>query len=110
MKFATIHIKKGDTVKVIAGREKGKSGKVLAVMPKKETVLIEKINFVKRHRKPSQQFKQGGIMEKESPLHWSNVMLMCVKCNKPVRVKNKVIDGKNNRTCIKCGDLLEASK
>ncbi len=110
MKFEQSHIKRGDQVKIICGKEKGKTGKVLAVYPKRERVLIEKLNMVKRHRKPSQQFKQGGIIEKEAPLHWSNVMVMCGKCNKPVKVKCKLIDKKQSRVCAKCGELLDTVK
>jgi large subunit ribosomal protein L24 len=110
MKFETAHIKKGDMVKVIAGKEKGKTGKVLAVYPKREKLLIEKLNFVKRHMKPSQQYKQGGIIEKEAPLSWSNVMIVCGKCGKPTRVRHKVIEEENSRVCYKCGELLTQVK
>lgn len=110
MKFEIAHIRKGDLVKVIAGKEKGKTGKVLTVYPKRERVLVEKLNMVKRHMKPSQQYKQGGIVEKELPLHWSNVMVMCEKCNRSVRVKHKVIEEKNCRICVKCGEILDRNK
>lgn len=110
MKFEAIQIKKGDTVKVVSGREKGKTGKVLAVYPKREKVLIEKLNMVKRHMKPTQQYKQGGIVEKESPLSWANIMIMCVKCNKAVRIKHKTVAKKPARVCAKCGEMLEAVK
>jgi len=110
MKFEQTNIKKGDTVKVMVGKEKGKSGKVLAVYPKRERLLIEKLNMVKRHMKPNQKFKQGGIVEKEASIHWSNVMIMCGKCNKPVRVKHKLIEKKNTRVCGKCGELFTAVK
>lgn len=110
MKFDNIGIKKGDTVQIITGKEKGKTGKVLAVYPKREKILIEKLNMVKRHMKPNQQFKQGGIVEKEAPLQRSNVMIMCGKCNKPVKIKNKVIDSKNSRACSECGELLGVVK
>ena len=108
MKFESAHIKKGDMVKVIAGRDKGKSGKILAVLPKRERVVIEKINMVKRHTKPSNKLKQGGIVEKELPLNWSNVMLVCGKCNKPVRIKHKMIGENKNRACVKCGEFFDA--
>lgn len=110
MKFELSHIKKGDQVKITCGKEKGKVGKVLAVYNKRERVLIEKLNMVKRHRKPTQQFKQGGIVEKESPIHWSNVMVMCGKCNKAVKVRRKMIDKKSSRVCAKCGELLDTVK
>ena len=110
MKFEQINIKKGDTVKVITGKEKGKTGRVLAVYPKRERLLVEKLNMVKRHMKPNQQFKQGGIVEKESSIHISNVMVMCGKCAKPVRIKHKLIEKKNSRICAKCGELLDMVK
>ncbi len=110
MKFETVHIKKGDMVKVITGKEKGKTGKVLVVYPKRERLLIEKLNFVKRHMKPNQQYKQGGIIEKEAPLHWSNVMILCGKCNKTTRVKNKIIGKESSRVCRKCGELITQVK
>ena len=105
---AKLHIKKNDQVKVIAGKEKGKTGKILTVMPKKGCVIIEKINFVKRHTRPSGQARQGGILEKEAPIHISNVMVVCNKCNSPVRVGQKALeDGKKARYCKKCGELLD---
>ncbi len=110
MKFETVHIKKGDMVKVITGKEKGKTGKVLAVYPKRERLLIEKLNFVKRHVKPNQQYKQGGIIEKEAPINWSNVMILCGKCNRTTRVRHKVIEKENSRVCCKCGELITQVK
>jgi large subunit ribosomal protein L24 len=105
---AKLHIKKNDQVKVIAGKEKGKTGKILTVMPKKGCVIIEKVNFVKRHTRPSGQARQGGILEKEAPIHISNVMVVCNKCNSPVRVGQKALgDGKKARYCKKCGELLD---
>ncbi len=102
-----MHIKKNDTVKVIAGREKGKTGKVLGVTTDKNRVLIEKINLMKKHQRPDAKGK-GGIVEKESPLHVSNVMLVCSKCNTGVRVGYKTLeDGKKVRVCNKCQELLD---
>jgi large subunit ribosomal protein L24 len=102
-----MHIKKNDTVKVIAGREKGKTGKVLGVTKDKNRVLIEKINLMKKHQRPDAKGK-GGIVEKEAPLHVSNVMLVCSKCNTGVRVGNKTLeDGKKVRVCNKCQELLD---
>ena len=102
-----MHIKKNDTVKVIAGREKGKTGKVLGVTKDKNRVLIEKINLMKKHQRPDAKGK-GGIVEKESPLHVSNVMLVCSKCNTGVRVGYKALeDGKKVRVCNKCQELLD---
>ena len=101
------YIKKGDLVKIIAGKETGKTGKVLQVNIKKGRLLIEKMNMVKRHMKPSQQYKQGGVVEKESSISWSNVMIMCAKCDKAVRVKHKIIEDHNKRVCAKCGEVLD---
>ncbi len=103
-----LHLKKDDQVIVIAGKEKGKTGKVLKVLTKKESVLIEKVNFVKKHSRPNDKNRQGGIIEKEAPLPASNLMVICAKCNVPVRVGRKILeDGKKLRCCKKCGELLD---
>ena len=105
----SIQIKKDDKVKIIAGKDKGKVGKVLKVIRKKNRLLIENINIVKRHTKPSAQNRQGGILESEAPIHWSNVMLMCNKCIEPMRVKKKTLDdGKMVRICSKCSEIQDA--
>lgn len=102
------YIKKDDKVKVIAGKDKGKIGKVLNVNRKSSRVLVEKINIVKRHSKPTAQNKQGGIVEKEMPIQWSNVMVMCNKCVTPARVKmQRLEDGAKIRVCVKCGEALD---
>ncbi|HKZ45923.1 MAG TPA: 50S ribosomal protein L24 [Thermodesulfobacteriota bacterium] len=101
-------IKKNDQVMIIKGKEKGKTGRVIKVDLLKGRMLIEKLNMVKRHAKPSQKHKQGGIIEKEAPLAVSNVMLICDKCKGPVRVGRKVLDdGKKVRYCKKCGEVLD---
>lgn len=103
------HLKKDDKVKVLAGKDKGKIGKVLRVNGKNERVLIENINIVKRHSRPSAQNKQGGIIESEAPIHLSNVALLCNKCMAPVRVKMQVLeDGKKTRVCRKCNEIMDA--
>ena len=105
----TIQIKKDDKVRVIAGKDKGKVGKVLKVIQKKNRLLVENINIVKRHTKPNAQNRQGGILESEAPIHWSNVMLMCNKCIEPVRVKSRTLeDGKKVRICSKCNEIIDA--
>lgn len=109
MKFDISHIKRGDLVQVITGDDKGKTGKVIHVYPKRERVLVEKLNMVKRHMKPNQQYKQGGVIEKEASIQWSNVMVVCSKCNKPVKIKRKLISKEMKRTCAKCGELVEAA-
>ena len=93
---------------VINGKEEGKSGRVLKVLPEKEKAIIEKINFVKRHSRPHGQQRRGGIVEKEAPLHLSNVMLLCEKCNKPVRIGHREVEGgKKVRVCRKCGESFD---
>jgi large subunit ribosomal protein L24 len=100
-------IKVNDTVEVIAGREKGKKGRVLKVFPRSERLVVEKVNFVKRHTRPSQKSRQGGIVEKEGPIHISNVMVFCKKCNRPVRVRRLVgADNVKSRACARCGELF----
>lgn len=98
-----IHVKKGDMVMVITGKDAGKKGKVLEVLPKKGRVVVEKVNIVKRHTKPTQSMPQGGILEKEAPIASSNVMLFCVECNNVTRVSTKVTDAGKVRVCKKCG-------
>ena len=106
--LAKLHFKKDDQAIVIAGKEKGKSGKILRMISKKECVLIEKVNLVKRHSRPSTKNRQGGIIEKESPIHISNVMILCSKCNSPVRIGRKTLeDGKKVRYCKKCGEFID---
>jgi large subunit ribosomal protein L24 len=102
-----LHVKKNDTVVVISGKDKSKSGKVVSIVPKKDGVIVEGINMVKRHTK-ARGSEQGGIVEKEAPLHISNVMLLCGKCKKPVRSKVTVLeDGKKARCCVKCGESFD---
>ena len=102
------HIKKDDKVKVITGKDKGKIGKVLKIVNKKDRILVENINVIKRHTRPSAQNRQGGIVESESPVPWANVMLMCNKCVSPVRVKmQRLDDGKKVRVCRKCNEIID---
>ena len=104
-------IKVNDTVAVIAGKEKGKRGRVLRVLPRDEKVIVEKVNFVKRHTKPSQKQRQGGIVEKEGAIHISNVMLWCEQCKKPRRTRTVTgADGSRSRSCAGCGQIIKASK
>ncbi len=103
-----INIKKDDKVKILVGKDKGKIGKVLKVNRKKNRLLVEKINIVKRHSRPSQKNRQGGIIEKEMPIQSSNVMVMCNKCVTPTRVKmQRLEDGNKVRVCGKCGETLD---
>jgi len=101
-------IKKDDKVKVITGKDKGKIGKVLKVIKKKNRILVENINMVKRHSKPSAKNKQGGIVEGEAAIPRSNIMLMCNKCITPVRIKTQRLeDGKKIRVCRKCNEAID---
>lgn len=101
-------IKKDDTVMVIAGRERGKTGKVLRVLPKKGRVLIERMHLVKRHSKPRGPRGAQGIIEKEAAIDLSNVMPMCDKCNRPIRIgKRRLEDGRQVRVCKRCGEQLD---
>ncbi|MEE9549035.1 MAG: 50S ribosomal protein L24 [Candidatus Binatia bacterium] len=103
-----LHIHKNDSVMVIAGKERGKTGKVLRVLPSKGRALIERVNLVKRHTRPRGPQVPGGILEKEASIHISNLMLMCDKCNAPVRVGKKILeDGEKVRVCRRCGDHLD---
>jgi large subunit ribosomal protein L24 len=100
-------LKKGDMVKVITGKDKGKTGKVLKVISDKDQVVIEKLNIFKKHKRPDQKGK-GGIVEKEGPINISNVMFLCNKCDEGVRVGYKVLDdGEKTRVCKKCNDVLD---
>ena len=102
-----IKIRKGDTIIVIAGDDKGKTGRVLSVDAVKNRVIIEKINFVKRHTKPKGQGQQGGILEKEAPVHISNVMLFDAKAGKGVRVGTRTTkDGKRERVSRATGEVV----
>ncbi|MCP9454490.1 MAG: 50S ribosomal protein L24 [Nitrospira sp.] len=101
-------IKKGDTVVVIAGRERGKRGKVLSVDLKTGRVTVEKLNIIKRHTKPNQKLKQGGILEREAPLALSNVMLLCPVTQKPTRVGIRCLeDGRRVRFSKKSNEVIE---
>lgn len=99
-------VRKGDNVKVLSGKDKGKSGKIIAAFPKSQTVVVENVNKVKRHTKPNIKSPQGGILDKEMPLHVCKVQLICPACNKPTRIAHKVVDGKNLRACKKCGEVI----
>ena len=105
----TYRIRKDDKVMVTAGKDKGKVGKVLKILPKKDAVLVEKVNMVKRHTKANPYAKTpGGIVEKEAPLNVSNVAFLCSACAKPTRVGYKeTVDGKKTRFCKKCGSEID---
>jgi large subunit ribosomal protein L24 len=103
-----VQIRKNDSVMVISGKEKGKTGKVLRVLPKEDSVLIERVNLVKRHSRPRGPQQPGGIVEKEASIPVSNLMIMCDKCNAPVRIGHKILtDGSKIRICRRCGEALD---
>ncbi len=100
-------VRKDDTVMVVAGKERGKTGKIIKVAPKKSRVFIERVNLVKRHSKPRSAQQPGGIIEKEASIHVSNVMIMCDACNAPVRIGHKILeDGQKVRVCRRCGQSV----
>jgi large subunit ribosomal protein L24 len=102
-----MYVRKGDTVKVIAGKEKGKTGKVLKILKDKNRVIVEKVNFVKKHQRPDARGK-GGILQKEGSIHVSDVLVVCSKCDREIRVGHRVLqDGKKVRVCSKCGEILD---
>jgi large subunit ribosomal protein L24 len=102
------HIKKNDKVMVITGKEKGKIGTALKMITKKERAIVEKLNMVKRHTRAGPKTAKGGIIEKEAPIHLSNLMLVCGKCAEATRVGKKVLeDGSKVRFCKKCGEILD---
>ena len=109
MLSAKCHIKKDDKVKVIAGKDKGKIGKVMKTNRKNNRIVVENINIIKRHVRPGGQHRQGGIIESEGPIQRSNVMLLCNKCVAPIRIKMKRLeDGKKIRVCRKCGEIIDS--
>lgn len=108
-----MHVRRNDEVVVLAGEYRGKKGKILKVFPERNRVIVEGVNFVKRHMRPSQRMQQGGIVEKEAPIHASNVMLVCPKCNTPTRTQLEFFgdEGKASRrkarVCKQCGEMIE---
>ena len=99
---------KGDTVLVVAGNDRGKTGKVLKVFTEKGRVVVEGVNFIKRHTRPSQSNPQGGIQEREAPIDVSNAMLYCTKCGRGTRVRQQELgDGTKVRACAHCGEVIE---
>lgn len=101
-------IRKNDTVLVIAGKDKGKKGKVRQVLPSESRLIIEGVNMIKRHIRPRSVARQAGIVTQEAPLHISNVMLLCTRCNHPVRVGFRFLeDGKKVRLCRSCHEVID---
>jgi large subunit ribosomal protein L24 len=102
-----MHVKKGDKVQVISGKDKGKQGVILAAFPKKNRVIVEGVNIIKKHAKPSQANPQGGIIEKEAPIHVSKVMPLDPKTGLPTRIGYKFVDGKKVRYAKRSGEILD---
>lgn len=102
-----VHVKTGDTVIVLSGKNKGKKGKVLAVSPKEGKVIVERVNMVSKHVKPRKMGEQGGIVKAEGAMYASKVQIVCPRCHKPTRIGHKIFeDGTKERICKKCGETL----
>ncbi|MBI4391654.1 MAG: 50S ribosomal protein L24 [candidate division NC10 bacterium] len=107
-KFDVLPVRKNDLIQVIAGKDKGKRGKVIRVIPKTQRLLVERVNLVKRHTKPGRASQLGGILEREYPLHVSNVLVVCAKCDKAVRTgRSFLADGRKVRVCKACGEIID---
>ena len=106
--MASAHVRRGDTVGVIAGKERGKRGKVLQVLRDSRRVVVEHLNMIKRHQRPTQKLRQGGIIEREGSFAVSNVLLVCGRCDRPVRVGVRILnDGRKARVCKRCGESVD---
>lgn len=103
-----MNIRKNDTVLVVTGKDRGKKGKVRYAYPKKERVIVEGVNFIKRHARATRQVRQAGIIEREASVHVSNVMLLCSKCNNPARIGHRFLDdGRKVRICRVCNEVID---
>lgn len=106
-----VHVKTGDTVYVLSGKDKGKKGKVLSVNPDDMSVLVEGVNMNTKHKKPRGRYQQGGIIHQESPISSSKVMLVCGRCKSPTKVSKVVHEnGQKDRVCKKCGEIIDTQK
>lgn len=103
-----VHVKKGDMVYVLSGKDRGKKGKVLQVIPSEQKVLVEGVNMSTKHKKPRNMYQEGGIIHQELPIHCSNVMLICEKCGKPTKVAKKIFEnGEKARVCKHCNEIID---
>jgi large subunit ribosomal protein L24 len=102
-----MNVRTGDKVQVIAGKDKGKEGKILSVLPFKERVTVERANMMKKATRPTQKNPTGGILEIEAPIHVSNVMLICPSCSQPTRISRRREEGARVRVCKKCGNDID---
>ena len=101
-------IKKGDLVQVISGKDKGKRGEVLRVIPKQNKVVVSGVNVVKKHQRPTARYREGGIIEQPAPIYASKVMVVCPSCGRPTRVGYKFIENERKvRYCKKCGEIID---
>ena len=106
-----VHVKKGDTVLVLSGKDKGKKGKVLGVFPKDGKVLVEGVNMSTKHKKPRGRYQEGGISHQESPIYSSKGMLICERCKSPTKVGKKILEnGQKARVCKKCNEIIDIIK
>lgn len=106
-----VHVRKGDSVLILSGKDRGKKGKVLSVFPDEKMVLVEGINVSTKHKKPRNRYQQGGILHQESPVNSSKVMLMCDKCKSPTKVAKKILEnGEKARVCKKCDEVIDIIK
>jgi large subunit ribosomal protein L24 len=103
-----IHVRKGDTVLVLSGKDAGRKGKVVRTLPTSSRIVVEGVNMIKKHMRPTQQVMQGGIINQEAPLHSAKVMLVCSRCGKPTRSVAKTLSNGNVvRACRSCGEVLD---
>ena len=103
-----LHVKKGDTVEIISGKDKSKRGKVLTALPKEGKIIVEGVNILTKHRKPRSVGEEGGIIKVEGPIYASKAMLVCNKCNKATRVGRRILeDGTKVRVCKVCNEIIE---
>ena len=103
-----VNLKKGDNVLVISGEDKGKKGKIVSISPKKLKAIVEGVNFLKKHVKPTEKTPQGGIVDQEGTINVTNLKLICNKCNQPTTIKReKIKEGKRVRVCKKCGEIID---
>jgi large subunit ribosomal protein L24 len=101
-------VKREDKVMVISGKDRGKKGKVLKTIPSENKIIVEGVNFTKKHQRPTNQYREGGIIERESPIYVSKVMVVCPNCDKPTRVAHKILEnGEKVRSCKKCGEIID---
>ncbi len=104
----SLFVKKNDRVKILSGKDKGKEGKVLKVFPSTGKIIVEGINYVKKHQRPTDKNPQGGIVRQEAPIYASKVMVVCPSCGKPTRIRKGYLeDGRKVRVCKKCGEVID---